>query len=103
MEALYSQITLGYSLGSSPQRPDGLSEEIVYSFGRGGHCRKCQPLVYFTSNDTLTFADDPQLWVIPPAISLLIVAQIFKEKLARRQDLSDSVYVFDSGLSHGKF
>ena len=41
--------------------------------------------LYFTSNDTLTFADDPQLWVIPPAISLLIVAQIFKEKLARRQ------------------
>ena len=34
MEALYSQITHGYFWSSSPQRPDGLSEEIVYSFGR---------------------------------------------------------------------
>ncbi len=41
--------------------------------------------LYLTSNGSLIFADDPQLWVIPPAISLMIVAQIFKEKLDRRQ------------------
>ena len=31
------------------------------------------------------FTDHPQLWVIPPALSLLVILQILKERLPRRQ------------------
>ena len=41
--------------------------------------------MFFTSSDSFSFADDPQFWVIPPAISMIIVAQIFKEKLTKKQ------------------
>ena len=41
--------------------------------------------MFFTSTDSFSFADDPQFWVIPPAISMIIVAQIFKEKLTKKQ------------------
>lgn len=44
--------------------------------------------LYFTSSDSLSFVDDPQFWVIPPAVSMIIVAQIFKSQLTRSQLIS---------------